>query len=620
MDVYVQGKKIRLKPTQSIGKGGEADVYEIAQNLALKIFKSPDHPDYQGSLEQQKAAQERLDEHQFKLKLFPNNLPPQVIAPQDLAIQGKNQQIIGYTMALIKGAEVLMKYSDRAFCQKGISPQTVVNIFQDLYKTVMGIHQQGVIIGDFNDLNVLVKGNSAYIIDADSFQFVTFPCRVFTSRFVDPLLCDPDASKAILRESYNPFSDWYAFNVMLMQSLLFVHPFGGIYRPKDASKRIPHEARPLQGISIFHSEVQYPKPAIPYQVLPDDLLHHFYEVFVQDVRSIFPQNLLEKLDWKKCPQCGIQHTRLVCPICIKPLMTPVMKSRGNIIVTPIFRTEGVILFATLQNNQLRWIYHDQGKFYREDQSIFLTGELDPEIQFKIQGKSTTLLGKQGQLITLTPGKSPDSLAVESFDTNEFSRYWSYGGQLLKDGVLGAEYIGDILPNQTRFWVGETFGFGFYRAGNLKVSFVFDTHKPGIYDRISLPYDSGQLVDTSCVFSRERCWFFWSIQERGNLLKKCAIILPNGQVEATLIAQAGDDSWLGTFGGNLLPYGKCAAGNFLLLATDDGIIRVESISGQIVKTKEFPDTEPWVDSQSQLFASSEGLLVIKNQEIIRLALN
>ncbi|MFB2922470.1 hypothetical protein [Aerosakkonema funiforme] len=614
MDVYINNKKIRLKPNKAIGKGGEADVYNIGNGKALKLFKQANHPDYQNNSQQQRTAQERLDEHQFKLRLFPNNLPKRVICPQELVTDALGMKILGYTMEMVAGAEVLLKYSDRTFRQAGIANQIVVEIFRDLHTTVAGIHQAGVVIGDFNDLNVLIKQKEAYLIDADSFQFVSFPCRVFTTRFVDPLLCDRQSSKPDLVENYSSDSDWYAFSVMLMQSLLFVDPYGGVYRPKDPSKRIPHEARSLQGISIFNPEVKYPKPAIPYKVLPDELLHYFYQVFEEDKRGEFARSLLDDLQWTTCINCGAEHARNTCPNCSQTIPAPSLPKpivvRGTVTATQIFGTEGIILFTALQGDKLCWLYHEKGEFKREDGTVVLSGDLDPHLQFRIQGKST-LIGKQGQVITLTPGKSPTRLAVETFDVNETNRYWTYSGQLLRDGQLSSEYIGDVLAEQTRFWVGYHFGFGFYRAGNLNVAFVFDANKRGINDTVKIPSFTGQLIDANCTFTADRCWFFISTQEQGQTINYVYIIRPDGSIEASAIAKAGDNSWLSTL------HGKFAAGNFLLAATDDGIVRVAPQNGQIVQIKEFPDTEPFVDANSQLFASQQGLYVVKAQQILML---
>src|SRR6476620_1519156 len=157
MDVYINGKKIRADPKKAIGKGGEADIFQIDQTQALKLFKPPTHPDYQTLPQEQQAARDRLQLHQQKLPHFPRNLPPRVIAPAALATNKEGKTILGYTMPLLNGTDALLRYSERSFRQKGISTQTVVQIFQDLYDTVSKLHFQQVIIGDFNDLNVLVQ-------------------------------------------------------------------------------------------------------------------------------------------------------------------------------------------------------------------------------------------------------------------------------------------------------------------------------------------------------------------------------------------------------------------------------------------------------------------------------
>ncbi|BDM80021.1 hypothetical protein [Acaryochloris marina] len=46
MDVYINQKRVRLRPQQAIGKGGEADVYRLNRTTAVKLFKPPSHPDF----------------------------------------------------------------------------------------------------------------------------------------------------------------------------------------------------------------------------------------------------------------------------------------------------------------------------------------------------------------------------------------------------------------------------------------------------------------------------------------------------------------------------------------------------------------------------------------------
>lgn len=621
MDVFVSGKRLRLRPQQAIGKGGEADIFNIGQAQALKLFKTSAHPDYAGQPHEQQQAQARLAEHQAKLPAFPRHLPERVVHPEALVTDRTGQTILGYTMRLLSGATVLLRYAERSFRQAGIAPETVVALFRDLHCTITALHQTGVVIGDFNDLNVLVTGTQAFLIDADSFQYSRFLCRVFTARFVDPLLCVPDTTQLVLHRPHTPASDWYAYTVMLMQCLLFVGPYGGIYRPRDPAQRVPHEARPLRRISIFHPDVQYPKPAIPYGTLPDELLHHWHLVFEQDVRAPFPLALLDTLHWQRCPRCGTTHARSTCPQCVPAApaaVTEVSTRRGTVTVQRLFRTPGIILHAALQDGALRWLYYEYDQLRREDGTMVWQGPLDPQMHYRVCGQAT-LLGKASQVVTLVPAKNPERLSVDSagtrplFDTNARYRYWTAQGQLLRDGPWGPEYIGDVLEGQTHVWVGARFGFGLYRAGALSVALVFDAERRGINDAVHLPPLGGQWLDATCVFTDTHCWFLVATQVQGKIVHQCLWLNAQGHVEATARAEQHDGSWLGTL------HGKCAAGTFLFAPTDDGIVRVEPQHGQLVQTKMFPDTEPFVDSSCRLFAGQQGMYVVDRHEIRVLAM-
>jgi hypothetical protein len=618
-EVYVAGKRISLDPSKAIGKGGEADIYDIGSGMALKLFKQPNHPDFTGMANEQSAARERITLLQQKLRVFPKNLPGRVVTPQELATDAAGNLIKGYTMRFVTGAELIMRYGERSFREAGVPNDAVIRVFRDLHPTVAGIHAAQVILGDFNDLNVLVlNGAEAFIIDADSFQFGQFLCKVFTTRFVDPLLCDTQATAPMLVKPFNAGSDWYAYTVMLMRSFLYVDPYGGVYKPKKSADRIPHDERPLRRITVFHPEVRYPKPAIPYGVLPDDLLQHFHRVFEKDERNEFPLRFLETMRWTTCTTCGTEHARGVCPEC-KAVAPAAVKEvtvvRGNVIATRVFQTRyGLILNACFQGGQLRWLYHENGAFLRDREGTLVTrGALSPQTRFRISGNAT-VIAQGGRGTVFAPGQPEALFAVDTYgtlaliDTNERHRYWSAGGQLLRDGQFGPEYIGDVLAGQTLFWVGPAFGFGFYRAGNLNVAFVFDTERRGIKDTVKVPPMRGQLVDSTCAFARGYCWFVVSTRESGVTVNRCAVVNAAGAVIATAEAIDGDGSWLGTL------RGKCAAGNFLLSPTDEGVVRVEPVNGAIVQTKAFPDTEPFVDSGSNLFAGPEGLYVVGKREI------
>jgi hypothetical protein len=629
VDVYLQKKRVRIDPSACLGKGGEADVFDLGGGTALKVWKTPEHPDYSGLPVEQQAARERIAAHQDKLRAFPRGLPERVVAPVELATDRSGARVVGYTMPCVAGAEVLLRYADPAARRGGLAAGNAIAALVDLHDTLAGLHRLGVTVGDCNDLNVLVRDQHAFLIDADSFQFGAFLCRVFTERFVDPLLCDPTLPQPLLSRPYSPASDWYAFAIMVMQSLVCVGPYGGVHRPADKALRVAQAARPLHRLTVFHPDVVYPKPAIPYRLLPDDLLHHFHLVFEQDRREVFPRGLLETLVWTRCPRCGAEHAREVCPTCAATAPAAIKETvtvRGEVRATRVFVTRGVVVAAALDGGALRWLVHEGGRYVREDGSIALEGALDPALVFALQG-SVTVVGRGSRAFTLAPGAAPEGFALDGFRgrpvvaANARFRYFAQGGRLVRRRARGGargvaalvldregERVGDVLAGQTLLWAGDRFGFGFYRAGTVAVAFVFDAERVGIKDTVKLPFLPGEIVGAECSFDDERAWLFLAAEHRGRTVHQCVVVSRTGEVLAAAQGESGDGSWLGT-----LP-GRAAAGGALFAATDAGIVRVEPRGGTLVETRRFPDTEPFVTATTRLFAAKDALYAVGEREI------
>src|SRR5262249_8796405 len=255
-------------------------------------------------------------------------------------------------------------------------------------------------------------------------------------------------------------------------------------------------ARPLRRITVFHPEVMYPKPAIPYRVLPDELLGEFNRIFVEDRRGPFPRSLLAALSFQRCPSCGVEHARTACPLCNSVVSAgpSITIMRGKVTCARIATPSGVILAAAVEGGEIRYLVHEDGAVRREDGRVVLTGRPDPRMVFAIQGKKT-LVGRGAEIIALGPDVPPDRIFVDCLGNrpllaaNPRFRNWVRGGRLYREGEL----VGDVLAGQTLFWVGSRFGFGFYRAGSLSVVFVFDAERPGIKDTVKLPPLRGQLV-------------------------------------------------------------------------------------------------------------------------------
>lgn len=579
-EVFLGGRRIRLDPSRLIGSGGEADVFDIGSGLALKLYKGPDHPDYKGLPDEQRAARERLASRPDKLREFPAGLPPRVVAPLETAAD-RTGSLAGYSMRLVPDAEPLLRWAEPGF-RRAVPPAAVAPLFLDLHSTVARLHEAGVVIGDFNDLNVLVASGAAWLIDADSFQFGRHLCPAYTERFVDPLACPPD--QLVLARPHDEASDWYAFDALLFQSLLLTHPYGGVL-PGAAGRPA---ARALRRVTVFDKAVRYPRPALPWRVLPDELLQRFYASFVRDARGPFPRALLESLRWTRCAACGAFHARLTCPVCAGPAVASVREKvtvHGAVTVTRLCLTTGEVVAVSPEG----WLVWENGEFRRENGDTVFRGPLRPGTRYFISGGQTASAGR-GEVFALAGGRS----------------WWERDGALWREGPLGDERIGEVLAGQTRFWAGLEFGFGFYRAGGVTVAFVCDASRKGLADGVPLPAFNGRVLDADCVFSGGRAWLLLALESGGRITRRCVLIRKDGRVAAAV----DDPSWLETVSG------ACAAGPYLFAPTDRGVVRVDE---DLARFTEFPETEPFVDSGSRLAARGDGLLAANRREVVRLCL-
>ena len=309
MKVVVKGRTLRLASSKLIGQGGEAEVYAHGRREVVKIFKQPDHPDFAADAAQRTAAERRIEEHQHKLIDFPSGLPAAVVSPAELARDPASGRIVGYMMRRVAGEPLYALQNARVRRDRGLAAQTEVLVA--IREAVVGLHSRNVVIGDFNDLNVLVSGIKPYLIDSDSYQFAGYACPVYSERFLDPQLV---ANGAFARP-FSVDSDWYAFAVITVQTLLSVGPYGGVLQGRGSSPRVPHAQRPHAKLSIFNAPVRLPRPALPPAVLPDDLRGYFESVFAGDRRGVMARELLADLRWQRCSACGIDHARPRCPHC-----------------------------------------------------------------------------------------------------------------------------------------------------------------------------------------------------------------------------------------------------------------------------------------------------------------
>jgi len=330
---WIDGTLRQLAPAALLGQGGEAEVYDLGDGRVLKWWKPPSHPDFDGLPDAKAAAARRLAEQPAKLRALPGNLPSAVVTPCGFALAGKSStQVVGYLMPKVTGDPLHVYGEPRWRRDHPIDGADLVAALLALHDAIAGLHRARVVVGDCNDLNVLVEGRRVHLIDVDSYQFANFACPMFSERFVDPRLCD---ATTLPVRPHDEASDWFAFAVMAFRSLLGVGPWGGVHQPADPSKRCPPPARARRRLSVYAPDIVYPRAARPLAILPEELTAVFRAIFERDERGMFPRVALERLRLRKCSTCGDEHGRVRCPQCLTQAHVPPAIVHGRLRWSPI---------------------------------------------------------------------------------------------------------------------------------------------------------------------------------------------------------------------------------------------------------------------------------------------
>ena len=321
---WIDGERYAFPPADLLGQGGEAEVYDLHDGRVLKWWKPVDHPDFDGMPDAQAAAARRLVEAPARLRALPGNLPNAVVAPCGLALATKKSaDVVGYLMPKIAGVPLHSYGEPRWRREHPVDGADLVAALIALREAIAALHRARVVVGDCNDLNVLVDGRRVHLIDVDSYQLPGFPCPMFSERFVDPRLCDTQLAPV---RPHDAESDWFAYAAMALRSLLGVGPWGGVAATCPASQRA------LRRASVLAAGVTYPRAARPIAILPDELVERFRAIFERDDRTPLE---LAGLRLRACSACGEEHGRVRCPSCQTAAQLPPTVVRGNLRWTQI---------------------------------------------------------------------------------------------------------------------------------------------------------------------------------------------------------------------------------------------------------------------------------------------
>ena len=596
--VWLGKTRVKLADANLLGVGGEGSVY-AHRDRAVKVY----HPAPPGDF----LAARKLALTIAKVEAFPRALPDAVVAPLELARDDAGAPV-GYAMRRVQGATEVSRLATRAFCEGRIPAAQVLALFGRIHGVLTQLHARGVVLGDFNDANVLFEGSAPFFIDADSAQFGSFPCVVAHERFLDPRLYGTSLAPT---PAFSETTDWYAFTVMLFVSLLYTHPYGGIHKTLPTLLRRA-EARH----SVLRPDVSYPKAAVHFHVLPDELLHWAEDVFDRDARESFPPHLLS-MRWSRC-SCGLEHARKACPECAAPRPTAsAVRTSGSCRATTVFTTRGRILAAAMQGG-LKYVVEESDAITREDGACVFHPAGDAA-RVAIQG-AATWIGRGARVARVRNGSVEATASTCAFRNEPMfdasaSHCFGIDGGFIVDVDRGTR-IGQVLEGQTWFRVGDELGFGFYQTGSITEYFLFRTARGGL-TRVELPPIRGKLVDCAACFAGDRVLFSMATDHLGRRTHAIYLVEGDGRVIASGAGAPDDQPMLASL------QGKCLAHGSILCATDEGLLLVRPGGPgdrELVPAKLFVDTHAFVSEGSELLVGPGGsVYVVGQKEITQLSL-
>lgn len=259
--VLVNKKKVSLTDNDYIAQGGQGAVY-AKNNVVYKIYHNPDHL----------IPEDKMDEL-GELKDLDN-----VIIPTYSIYDPKTNKRIGFCMRYVQDTEFLCKLFTANFKkQNNVTPQMIVGLVREMQETLIKIHEKGVVVGDYNEMNFLTdkQFKIPYHIDTDSYQTETYKCNAIMESVRD---------RTLPMGEFNELSDWYSWAIVTFQLYTGIHPYKGKH---PAYKMNDLDGRMTDNVSVFDPKVKVPK-FVNFTGIPKAHLEWYKKVFVNGERSIPP--------------------------------------------------------------------------------------------------------------------------------------------------------------------------------------------------------------------------------------------------------------------------------------------------------------------------------------------
>ena len=183
------GESVTLGP--NLGEGGEGAVFTTDTSCVAKVYKP------------EKATSQKLAKIQA---LLGKKLEyPGICLPKAL-LYNSQDEFVGYLMDRAEGEKISGFYRIESLREKfrNWNRRDLVELCITILKKIDYLHGKGIILGDINLGNILVKTpKEVYLFDCDSYQVDSFTCPVGTIQFTPPELQNKGRYGTYLRSVEN---------------------------------------------------------------------------------------------------------------------------------------------------------------------------------------------------------------------------------------------------------------------------------------------------------------------------------------------------------------------------------------------------------------------------------
>lgn len=279
---FITGTGKTIEIGRELGKGGEGSVYEVPANhhWVAKLYNAHHRPDV---LKQAKLR--------FMASTADQELLSHTAWPQETLHQKANGPVIGFLMHRVSGlVPIHMLYSPAHRRQDYPRAAWDFLLFaaRNTAAAFSVIHNHGHVLGDVNQGNVLVGGDSKVVlIDTDSFQInshgTTHLCKVGVAHFTPPELQGVASFDRVPRTSNH---DNFGLALLIFH-LLFGgrHPYSGVPLRHEAGEALEKDIQAFRYAYAPDGQrrgFNPPPKAIPISIVPDPIQAMFTRAFTEN--------------------------------------------------------------------------------------------------------------------------------------------------------------------------------------------------------------------------------------------------------------------------------------------------------------------------------------------------